>query len=184
MNLPSLIDLAKSYVGDSWEFWNIREVKWCADRDRGALWFPHHGSRTARIEVGWLESEDILWHEVFHSVWQDCPLNKLDPAWGEGFCNAFHQFNNFVSHHGPEFPNDWDFVTARLARDSWRRVYGIPEALLLKEFGRDRHRFRSAFKSLNALASSGEIGLLSFSHHLGYDPENGNRLEKIRIPGI
>lgn len=155
-----IIDEARAWVGPTWKFTELSDIRWCSDRARGGLWFPPGADGLARIECGWEETIGLLWHEVFHSVFHGSPLSKFDPAWGEGWCNAFSDV-----HHREFKPVSFAIMSA--PKTLHEKRYLVPAQILLTQAGYDKERLRQLWLHWNRREATPG----SFSGVMGYTPE-------------
>jgi hypothetical protein len=173
LSIPKIISLARSHVGD-WEFVPPTKVVWTTEFNRGAFWHPPGTNEPCYIRVGWEEGDHVLWHEIFHGVFHNCPLRRTDGWWGEAFCNAFHGVNEQVFHVKPEFPLESDYERAATLKDINLSRYVLPCALILKSVRRDPYLFRQWFLDMNKCAETEELMFLS--ELMNYDPGTGKKL--------
>ena len=157
-----IIALAKAWC-DGWDFVEIESVTW--KNISGGLWWPPTSRNPlARIELGWDNGVDLLYHEAFHSVWHLCPLRQTDGWWGEAWCNAFSE-----SVRGVFYPFvDRKFEDADIEYTSHERQYLKPCDLLLKEVGRCPVNLLKLFRRMNRIARHGHAGF--FTDYMEFDP--------------
>ena len=172
----AIIKVIQEHYAGKWPFHIPERIIWTAEPKRGGVWYPPYKSAACRIECGWEETDDILWHEIFHGVFHDSPLRKLDDAWGDGFCNAFHAFEGspslaFAKKIEPD-------VYQRAASCDHTRLYEIPCQTLINYCDGERARFKQLWAAANEI--SAEPGMVDgwFSRLMGYCPTTGRLIFK------
>ena len=135
-----IIDEARSWVGPSWKFVDIERVAWVRENGAGGLWYPPWlpKRKHAVIHLGWDQTIDGLWHEVFHSVAHNAPLIAAEPAWCEGWCCAFSENMRQEFATAPVFARDpvtdferrYSFAATHLLCRAGRRVSGLRQLWL------------------------------------------------------
>lgn len=160
-----IIDEARTWVLPHWQFVEIGEIRWVSEPKRGGRWSgPNDGFERAHIRCGWEDTIDLVWHEVFHSVFHNCPMKRYDPLWMEGWCNAFAEI------HIGKFQGTAD-------DDSYHtRTYLIPCDKLLHQSDFDLSILKTMWLGWNGLNTP--LLTLSpgaFSKYMGYTPMENPR---------
>lgn len=152
-----IIDEARTWVGPTWKFVEIGEIHWVSCRNRGGEWYgPECLNGAARIVCGWEDTIDLVWHEVFHSVFHNSPMKGYDPLWMEGWCNAFSEV-----HHR-------NFKTPVYDESYHTRTYLIPCDSLLKQASFDASVLKIMWMAWNNPNYPQKPG--AFSDFMGYAP--------------
>lgn len=167
MRPHEILTEAKRYV-NGWEFAELSSITWTPNFKSGALWYPPHNEQQARIEVGWEQDSDVLWHEVFHSVFHNSPLKKTNGWWGEAFCNVFSEVSRQSFYKSSVDDSDKEKA---LSDEHWRR-YIVPCVLILQHVGFDALRFFIFWRDINDAACFNPKPF-SLSSFFKYDPETG-----------
>jgi len=153
----------------SWQFAEVSQVSWSKQFNRGGLWYPPYKENLARIEMGWEENGDVMWHEFFHSVYHYSPMNKSpNNWWSESFCNAFSEVNRQCF-----YKRRYTIEEADCCKDDKHlRTYIIPCIIILHHIEFDATRFKEFWISINELAKNDST--FDVSNILGYSPSDGS----------
>ena len=155
-----IIDEARTWVLPNWEFVEIGKIQWVYETYGGTWRGPDDDRPRAEIRCGWDNSAELVWHEVFHSVFHRCPMKSYDPLWMEGWCNAFAEI-----HHGNYHPVAAEQITHDFTYHT--RTYLIPCERLLKLADYNKAKLQTLWFTWNATRAS-ESG--EFTQFMGYAP--------------
>jgi hypothetical protein len=159
-----IIRTAKSWTPPGCRFMPVGEISILASRPHGGFWCPPWEERPfVKIEIGWKEGEPLVWHEAFHSVFDNCIMKHYDPAWAEGWCNAFAE----VHHRHFHAPDPKRLKPGTHGKDE----YATPCYLLCRLAKFDAAQLKKIWLKWNQTDPVPRPG--AFSRYMGYWPTTG-----------
>ena len=120
------------------------------NKEGRAVWIGDGKEKRARIDIPENPNDKgVIFHEVFHSSFHECPLwkNKQNQEWGDAFCDAFRYFMEKKHNKGSAWLNAAEASLERGGRFDQKTEW--PSAIIrhcerdynkLKTFWRERNR--------------------------------------------